>query len=116
MNHKLKLLTDWLRANKLSLNESKTKLLIFRPRRKLNITVLNIKLNNFSLTPEKTVLYLGIEIEEAHGTNKQKFLLKNLVGQTAYTKRSITVFTVDVCMYKKGLLNVAEPSLLWSTW
>ena len=46
MNNELKLLTDWLRANKLSLNESKTKLLIFRPHRKLNITVPNIKLNN----------------------------------------------------------------------
>ena len=32
MNNELKLLTDWLRTNKLSLNESKTKLLIFRPR------------------------------------------------------------------------------------
>ena len=55
MNNELKLLTDWLRAKKLSLNESKTKLLIFRPRGKLNITVPNIKLNNFILTPEKTV-------------------------------------------------------------
>ena len=27
MNNELKLLTDWLRANKLALNESKTKLL-----------------------------------------------------------------------------------------
>ena len=44
MNNELQLLTDWLRANKISLNESKTKRLIFRPRRKLNITVHNIKL------------------------------------------------------------------------
>ena len=64
MNNKLKLLTDWLRANKLPLNEYKTKLLIFRPHRKLNITVANIKLNNFTLTPEKTITYLGIEINE----------------------------------------------------
>ena len=47
MNNELKLLTDWLRGNKLSLNKSKAKLLIFRPRGKLNITVPNIKLNNF---------------------------------------------------------------------
>ena len=53
MNNELKLLTDWLRANKLSLSKSKTKFLIFRPRRKLNITVPNIKLNNFILTPAK---------------------------------------------------------------
>ena len=50
MNDELKLLTDWLSANKLSLNETKTNLLIFRPHRKLNITVPNIKLNNFILT------------------------------------------------------------------
>ena len=31
INSELKLVTDWLRANKLSLNESKTKLLLFRP-------------------------------------------------------------------------------------
>ena len=63
MNNELQLLTDWLRANKLSLNESKTKLLIIRPRIKLNVTVTNIKLNNFILTPEKIVTYLGIEID-----------------------------------------------------
>ena len=64
MNNELKLLTDWLRANKLSWNESKTKLSIFRPSKKLNITILNIKLNNLILTPEKTVTYLGIKIDE----------------------------------------------------
>ena len=71
MNNELKLLTDWFRANKLSLNESKRKLLIFRPRGKLIITVPNIELNNFIVTPEKTVTYLGIEINEnLSGTNK----------------------------------------------
>ena len=53
INNELKLLTDWLRASKLSLNESKTRLLIFRPRRKLNITVPNIKLNNSSVIGQK---------------------------------------------------------------
>ena len=64
MNNELKLLTDWLRANKLSLNESKTKLLIFKPRRKLNIRVPNIQLNNSILLPEKNNSYLGIDIDE----------------------------------------------------
>ena len=75
MNNELKLLTDWLRANKLSLNESKTKLLIFRPCKKLNITLPNIKLNNFISTPEKNVTYLGIEINENLSWNKQIELL-----------------------------------------
>ena len=58
---------SWCRAT----SESKTKLLIFRPHRKLNITVPNITLNNFILTPEKFVTYLGIEIKENLSWNKQ---------------------------------------------
>ena len=48
MNNEVKLLTDWVRANEVSLNESKTTLSIFRPCRKLNITLPNLKLNNFT--------------------------------------------------------------------
>ena len=54
---------------KLSLNESKTKLLIFRLRIKLNVTVTNIKLNNFILIPEKTVTYLGILVKILNRAN-----------------------------------------------
>ena len=71
MNNELKLLTDSLKANKISLNESKTKLLVFRPCRKPNITVPNIKLNNFILTLEKTIIYFDIEIDENLSRKKQ---------------------------------------------
>ena len=64
INSELKLVKDWLRANKVSLNESKTKLLLFRPISKLNLTLSNIKLNGHLLTLEKSVTYLGIEIDE----------------------------------------------------
>ena len=80
--NELQLLTDWLRANKISLNESKTKLLIFRPRRKLNITLPNIKLNNFILTPEKTVTYLVIEIDENLSWNEQIETLAKKLSRT----------------------------------
>ena len=82
MNDELKLLTDWLRANKLSLNESKKKLLIFKPRRRLNITVPNIKRNNVILTPEKTATYLGIEIDENLSWNKQIETLAKKLSRT----------------------------------
>ena len=49
----------------------KTKLLIFRPRRKLNITVPNIKLNKFIATPKNTVTYLDVEINYNLSWNKQ---------------------------------------------
>ena len=82
INNELKLMTDWLRANKLSLHESKTKLLIFRPRRKINIAVPNIKLNNFILNSEKTVTYFGIEINENLSWNKQREILAKKLSRT----------------------------------
>ena len=82
MNNELQLLADWLRANKLSLNESKAKLLIFRSRRKLNIALLSIKLNNFILSSKKTFTYLSIEIDENLSWYKQlEILAKKLSGK-----------------------------------
>ena len=71
INSELKLVTDWLRANKLSLNESKTKLLLFRPINKLNLTLSNIKLNGHLLTLAKSDTHFGIEIDETLSWNNQ---------------------------------------------
>ena len=37
VNHDLALITDWLRANKVSLNTSKTKVLIYKPKATKNL-------------------------------------------------------------------------------
>ena len=60
----------------------KKKLLIFKPRRRLNITVPNIKRNNVILTPEKTATYLGIEIDENLSWNKQIETLAKKLSRT----------------------------------
>ena len=57
------------------------------PPRKLNITVPNIKLNNFILTPEKTATYLGTEIDENLSWREQIFSQKNLIVQTVFCRR-----------------------------
>ena len=63
-NIDLKLLMHWLNANKISLNTSKTELLIFRPiRKKLNYD-LKIKINGHRLRPSKVVKYLGVYIDQ----------------------------------------------------
>ena len=82
INSELKLVTDWLRANKLSLNESKTKLLLFRPINKLNLTLSNIKLNGHLLTLAKSVTYLGIEIDETLSWNNQIEVLAKKLSRT----------------------------------
>ena len=63
VNLDLKFLCSWLKANKISLNASKTELIIFRdPRRKSNHE-LNIKIDGKKLIPSKFVKYLSIFID-----------------------------------------------------
>ena len=85
INSELKLVTDRLRANKLSLNESNIKLLLFRPVNKLKLSLSNIKLNGQLLTLSKPVTYLGIEIELYLGTTKLRFLQKTSAELTEFS-------------------------------
>ena len=63
INRDLKLLCTWLRANKISLNASKTELILFKdPRKRLNHD-LKIKIDGKRLVPQKFVKYLGIYID-----------------------------------------------------
>ena len=64
MNGELDKLSDWLLANKLSLNETKTDLLIVRPKNTKYPEHSNIKINNHKLIPVTYVKYLGCIIDE----------------------------------------------------
>ena len=62
MNHDLRKLSMWLRANKLSLNIEKTELVVFRRQNtKLNNSF-KIKLDGKRLFPTSSVKYLGVLI------------------------------------------------------
>ena len=64
LNIDLHKLAKWLKANKISLNASKTEMLIFRhPNKKINYE-LKIKLDGKKIFPSKYVKYLGILIDE----------------------------------------------------
>ena len=63
INLDLRYLCGWLNANKISLNASKTELIIFRDPRKIYNHELKIKLNGKRLIPCKSVKYLGIYID-----------------------------------------------------
>ena len=70
VNYELKILVDWLRSNKLSLNELKTELIMFHPIKKKLPRSPNIKLNNYKLKLKSHVKYLGITIDEVLSWNK----------------------------------------------
>ena len=63
LNSDLKNLTNWLNANKISLNVSKTELIIFKPKRKPLDFNMKIKFNRKRLYPTDSVKYLGVKID-----------------------------------------------------
>ena len=76
LNKDLKILTVWLKANKISLNAGKTEILIFRnPKKPMNYDP-KIKIDGKRIYPSKYVKYLGILID-AHLT--WKYHVKTLV-------------------------------------
>ena len=70
-NHELRLLVQWLRSNKLSLNETKTELIIFRSPWNHLPREPDIGINNYKLKLHSHVKYLGILIDELLSWNKQ---------------------------------------------
>ena len=62
MNEELKLLFDWLCANRLSLNVAKTEFLIFRPQKKLNNKI-KLRLNDTTIRESTKIKYLGLLLD-----------------------------------------------------
>ena len=63
VNLDLKFLCKWLKANKISLNASKTELIIFRDPKKISKHELKIKIDGKKLIPSRFVKYLGVLID-----------------------------------------------------
>ena len=70
VNKDLKLIVEWARANKLSLNVKKTKIIIFKPRNKTITKHLNFRLSGKKIKPTNQVKYLGVILQEHLHWNK----------------------------------------------
>ena len=64
ITHDLTLLVQWLRANKISLNTSKTEIVILRPKHKIITKHLNFKIKGEKINLSSTVKYLGLILHE----------------------------------------------------
>ena len=64
VNKNLKHLTNWLNANKISINASKTELVFFKPKRKFISFNLKVKLGKKRIFPSDSVKYLGVKIDK----------------------------------------------------
>ena len=64
VNYDLKILSNWLKGNKISLNVCKTELVLFTSSKKQLDCDLKIKLNGKRLYETDSVRYLGIQIDK----------------------------------------------------
>ena len=77
-------LSNWLKANKLSLNVKKTELVIFRSKKLKIDSSFKFKLNGKRLVPTKSLKYLGAPLDEHLHSNEQvsqvKMKLNRAIG------------------------------------
>ena len=81
VNHDLSLICHWLRANKISLNASKTEIIIYRPRKKQITKHLNFRISGQKINICRNVKYLGKTLEETFEWNLHLKLLKSKLNR-----------------------------------
>jgi hypothetical protein len=64
INSEMNKLSEWFRANKLSINVKKSNYMIFRPRQKRQILDLSLELNGHKIDQVKEVMFLGVILDE----------------------------------------------------
>ena len=64
INRKLKLTVDWIRENKLSLNASKTEIVLFKPRNKKITKQLIFRVSGKKIKQSSQVRYLGVILQD----------------------------------------------------
>ena len=65
INHELKVVVHWLRANRISLNVDNTEIVIFRPKGKDITKKLNFRISDQQIYISKQVKYLGLMLDES---------------------------------------------------
>ena len=81
LNIELSLVSKWLRANKLTLNTSKTKYMVFGSRQwLLNLEPYTLKINGENLEMVSEFKYLGVYLNESLSFDKH---VDDLYGKTS---------------------------------
>ena len=86
INEELVKINDWLKINKLSLNVVKSKFMIFQKKKK-NIQILNLKIDNVNIDQVKELNLLGLIIDtnlnwKKHAEKYQMRVLRKLESET----------------------------------
>ena len=94
INKDLKLVAVWIRANRLSLNTSKTELVIFTSKNKVITKHLNFHISGQKIKPSSQIKNLGIILQDDLHWNLHMTKLRNKLTakQTATTLKSNYIY------------------------
>lgn len=96
------ILIDWCKANKLSINLSKTNYILFQPNFKINERdITNIKINDCEIKKVESIRFLGIQIDEKLNWAEQIKYLTTKLKQSAYLLNN-----AKEVLPKKQLINL----------
>ena len=90
VNYDLKRITDWLRANRISLNANKTEIIIFRAKQKTFNKRLNFPLSGKKINLCHSVRYLGLITDEHLTWNEHMSFLKSKLPRANWHASQIT--------------------------
>ena len=117
MNFDLKNLSQWLKANKLSLNFAKTKLIIFHSSSKKIDHNLTFKLDGKRLTPISTVKYLGVLLDDHLLWSKQinhvTTKLNQAIGILSTLRNNTSLKTLKMTYHSLFSSHLYYGSQLW---
>ena len=82
INHGLSNLVQWLRANKISPNVSKTEIVIFKSHSKQITKLLNVCLSGQKIIPKNRTKYLGVIIDEHLALKEYMIQLRQKLNRT----------------------------------
>ena len=117
MNLDLRFVCNWLKANKISLNASKTEMLIFRdPRKKIDFD-LKIKIDGKKVVPSKFVKYLGIYLDNflswQHQEQDMRCRLSRAVGMLCKIRHYVNFDTLKMIYHGIFSSILMYGSLIW---
>ena len=112
LNKDVKSLSQWLKANKLSLNISKTKLIIFHRNTASIDHSLKLKLDGKKLSPSQSIKYLGVLLDEQLQWNDQiaqvKIKLNHAIGILRHNANPAILKVIYHSLFGCNLLYSAQ--------
>ena len=116
VNLDMKNLTDWLNANKISVNVQKTELVIFKHQRKKLDSEVKIKLNRKRLYPTDSVKYLGIRTDK--NLNWKHYVsdiaIKLNRANALFSKNFVNVNTLKTISYTIFDSHINYANVIWA--